>query len=39
MRPDLSLREKERFPGIKASMDVFESTVFPGDLDDPSESE
>jgi hypothetical protein len=39
MRPDLPLGEKERFPGIKASMDVFESTVFPGNLDDPGKTE
>jgi hypothetical protein len=39
VRPHLPLREKERFPGIKATMDVIESTVFTGDLDDPGEAE
>lgn len=39
MRPDLSLGEEERFPRIKAPVDVFEPAVFPCNLDDPGETE
>jgi hypothetical protein len=38
MRSDLSFGEEERLSRVKAPVNVFETAVFPGDLDDSGEA-